>query len=100
MITLEKVNKMKQRIKTFFNKYRYAVLSSLLFLGIELQMQILTGDETYYRNILNENSLIDNILYYYHYWSNRLLVDTVAMLILHMPMFVFKCINAFFLFIV
>ena len=99
MITLEKVNKMKQKIKTFFNKYRYAVLSSLLFLGIELQMQILTGDETYYRNILNENSLIDNILYYYHYWSNRLLVDTVAMLILHMPMFVFKCINAFILFI-
>lgn len=87
---------MIQKIKSLLYQYRFAVLSSILFLGMELQMQLLTGDEFYYRDLLNESSLLENIIYYYHFWSNRILVDAVAMLVLHMPLLIFKCINAFF----
>lgn len=85
---------MMQKILRWSKKYTVFILSSILFFLMQFCMQVPMGDETVYMNYLRENTLFSQLSYFSQTWSNRLVVDGLAMLILSLPMVIFKLLNS------
>lgn len=88
-------------VKRWIKDNHIIITAVAVWLLLEYMIQSTTGDEYAYQTALNGQSLTEYIFYYFKTWSNRILIDVVAVLILSKPMVLFKLINAviFFLFL-
>lgn len=87
-------------VKAWIKENYLLITASAIWLIVEFMIQSITGDEPSYQSALQLQTLSEYIKYYFETWSNRILIDVTAVMVLSKPMIVFKMLNiaVFFLF--
>lgn len=85
------------KVQDWVKGKKIILLVGCIWLLVEMCVQSLTGDEDFYITMLSENTLIQAFDYFFRLWSNRILIDMTAVIVLHFPMVLFKIVNIVFL---
>nr|MBQ8252197.1 hypothetical protein [Lachnospiraceae bacterium] len=81
------------KVKAWTKEHCLLLMAAGIWLAVEFMIQATTGDEPAYQSALQLQSLSEYITYYFETWSNRILIDVLAVVVLAQPMIVFKVFN-------
>lgn len=76
--------------KIFQNDYFPFVILAIGMFAIHMMLTMNSADDIYYSSVLNTYTLPKFLIFHYYNWSSRLIIETAMVLLLHLPLIIWR----------